>query len=190
MFTGIVEAVGTLTSTVIGRLSVATQVIEEPWQIGESVAINGCCLTVVGINSDRLDFDLSEETLKRTTLGVLTLGSKVNIERAVRMGDRLGGHLVQGHVDAVGTITQINQLQGSTWFHFETQDSRFVIDKGSVAVDGISLTAVSPTATSFSVAVIPHTLAQTNLQFSRTGDSVNIEFDMLGKYVERLLGSK
>lgn len=185
MFTGIVQARGTVRFLDSDLLCLDAPPIEEPWQIGESVAVNGCCLTVVSFE-EGLRFDLSEETLRRTALSRLVPGSAVNLERAMRPTDRLGGHFVSGHVDAVGHLVSV---EGET-FTFEASGfDRYLIDKGSVAVDGISLTVVSPCEGQFSVAVIPHTLAVTTLGALKPGEPVNLEFDVLAKYVEKCLSA-
>ena len=189
MFTGLVQAVGTLRQTGARLVLDAPNAwTGEPFQHGESIAVNGVCLTLVD-QSDGLAFDLSEETLERTTLGSLPAGAQVNLERALRMGDRLGGHIVQGHVDEVGKVTRIEK-SGEGWvFGFQCSDgsAKFLADKGSVTVDGISLTVVQPNGSEFSVAVIPHTFSATNLSGLSVGDSVNLEFDVLAKHVDRLM---
>jgi riboflavin synthase len=188
VFTGIVEALGWVRSLQGGRLIVEPDVPLEGLQAGESVAINGCCLTAV---EDRMPllFDLSPETLARTSLGDLVPGSVVNVERAMKADGRFGGHLVQGHVDAAGTVVSVIPSGNSVVYRFQapTGFGRYLIDKGSVAVDGISLTVVSPKADQFDVWVIPHTLERTNLGTRVPGDRVNLEFDMVAKYIERLV---
>ncbi len=191
MFTGIIEAVGEVVALRGGGLVLAAGGLgsrEDPVEIGESVAVNGCCLTVTEAG-EGLRFDLSEETLARTSLGGLRAGSRVNLERAMRAGGRFGGHFVQGHVDATAAVVGIETRDDSTVFRFAVPGEyrRYVIDKGSVCLDGISLTAVRPEG-EFEVWVIPHTLASTNLGDRRPGDRVNLEVDVLARYVERLLG--
>ncbi len=157
--------------------------------IGDSIAINGCCLTVVQMDGDLLSFDAGEETLSRTNLGQLAPGSLVNIERSLRVGDQLGGHFVSGHVDAVGHLDE-RQDHGDwskMWFQVSAHLTRQMASKGSVAVDGVSLTLVDVESHRFSVALIPHTLQVTTLGKLLVGDAVNIETDILAKYVERLL---
>ena len=160
---------------------------EDPIQAGESISVNGCCLTA--LSEDSLTFDLSPETLQRTTFRQARVGNKVNLERAMRPMDRLGGHIVQGHVDSVGELRTMLQDGDFTVFRFlaDEEFDRYLIDKGSIAVDGISLTVVNPVAGEFDVWVVPHTLAQTNLGSLRPGDLVNLEFDVLAKHVEKLL---
>lgn len=182
MFTGLVQAAGRVASLAEGRLAIQVEPYDEPWKIGESVAVNGACLTVVGYDG-MLEFDLSQETLERTNLGDLRPGDLANIERALRIGDRLGGHFVLGHVDATGEVLRVGEL-----FRFQVPD-RFdglLIDKGSIAIDGISLTIVRPEQGAFDVAVIPHTLEATNLGRRKPGDRVNVEFDMLAKHVAKM----
>jgi riboflavin synthase len=185
MFTGIVEGVGRVAQREGFRLEVESTF--QDLQMGESVAVNGCCLTVVGF--DPMAFDLSEETLRRTNLGDLNPGDRVNLERAMRADARFGGHVVQGHVDATGEVLAIEPEEGSTRFRFRLPagGSRYLIEKGSVTVDGISLTVVNPTDDGFDVWIIPHTLTHTNLGDRKVGDRINLEFDVIAKYVERLL---
>lgn len=189
MFTGIIEGLGTVRSMSGGTLilDVKSGFANDPWKIGESVAVNGCCLTVVDA-SDGLRFDLSPETLARTSLGSLKTGSKVNLERAMRADGRFGGHIVQGHVDATGEVVSITPRDNATVFQFRfpREWSRYLIDKGSVAIDGISLTVVDLRDDQFDVWIIPHTLQETNLSERKPGDKVNLEFDLIAKYVESL----
>lgn len=193
MFTGIIEATGNVRSMDSGslRLDLQGSLGDDPIKLGESIAVNGCCLTVVSAGSE-LGFDLSPETLARTTLGGLNPGSVVNLERAMRADRRLGGHLVQGHVDGTGSIVGITPTGGATVFRFRVQESgaRYIIDKGSVALDGISLTVVDPEGSEFDTWIIPHTLAHTNLNNRVVGESVNVEFDVLARYAEKLLSGR
>ena len=156
---------------------------------GESIAVNGVCLTAKSISSRRFTVDVSPESLNRTNLGKLSVGSKVNLERALRLSDRLGGHMVSGHVDAVSTILERRPLGDFVQFTFGVPSglSRYIIEKGSIAIDGTSLTVNSCDDKSFSIVVIPHTLEVTLLGTLREGDSVNIEVDLIGKYVEKML---
>ena len=193
MFTGLVETLGSVHSVEAddaGRtLVVAAASFAGEVKIGDSIAVNGVCLTVVNCAGAAFRFQAGPETLFRTNLGELTAGSRVNLERALRLSDRLGGHFVQGHVDGVGRIAE-RQRQGeweTVWFACAAELTRYMSSKGSVAVDGVSLTLVDVTAERFSVALIPHTLANTTLGFKQVGAAVNIETDILAKYVAKLL---
>jgi riboflavin synthase len=188
VFTGIVLGLGRVRQCAGGVL-VLEPSVEQDWQIGESVAVNGVCLTVVEAGGGVVRFDLSPETLVRTALGDLSGGHKVNLERALRPSDRLGGHFVQGHVDAVGTVVSIREEGNSKVFTFEApvEYDRYLVDKGSICVDGVSLTVVEPKGGVFDVWVVPHTLAVTSLQDARVGRRVSLEFDMLAKYLEKLM---
>lgn len=164
----------------------------ENLEVGESIAVDGICLTAVEPDGARLVLDVSPETLRRTTLGERRAGDPVNLERALRLSDRLGGHLVTGHVDGVCRVARIQEQGPFVELHFSAPPAllRYVVEKGSVAVDGISLTVASCRADGFSVALIPATLKQTTLARRRPGDKVNIETDLLGKYVEKLLAGR
>jgi riboflavin synthase len=192
MFTGLVETLGAvreLTADGAGR----SLVIETPFAaelaLGESVAVNGCCLTVVGHDAEACRFQAGPETLHRTNLGELRPGDRVNLERSLRVSDRLGGHIVQGHIDGVGRIEGV--ASDGEWvmmtFACPPELSAQMVSKGSVAVDGVSLTLVDVAPGRFSVALIPHTLALTTLGFKRRGDRVNLETDLFGKYVQKHL---
>ena len=196
MFTGIVEELGTVRAVTPNaggaRIEIVAKVVLEDAEIGASIAVNGCCLTVVELLDDGWAADAVTETLDRTSLGSLGAGDPVNLERPVRLADRLGGHIVQGHVDAVGALRARRALpDGSTRMTFTAPTSvlRHVVEKGSITVDGISLTvaALDDRASAFDVAVIPHTLSVTTLGPKQPGDPVNLEVDVLAKYVERLL---
>jgi riboflavin synthase len=180
MFTGIVRERGRVASFDGSRLIVETRTEAE---LGDSVAIAGVCLTVVGREQGGIAFDVVSETLARTTLGGLTAGDEVNVEPALRAGDPLGGHLVQGHVDGVGSLRERGEL---TWFDAPAEIVRYCVEKGSIAVDGTSLTVAATDDEGFAVALVPHTLAATTLGALSPGDRVNLEVDMLAKYVERL----
>lgn len=184
MFTGIVEELGQLVELTGGRLRIgATQVLDGV-ALGDSIAVNGCCLTVVASGDDWWEADLSEETLARTALGDVRPGDPVNLERAVQASQRMGGHIVQGHVDAVGEITSpVPDLR----VRVPANLGRYLVEKGSVTLDGVSLTVVEALPDGFSVAVIPHTAEVTTLGVRRPGDRVNIEVDIIAKYVERML---
>ena len=193
MFTGIVEVVGTVTG-VEPRGDRTTLEIEAPTiasdlAVGDSVAVNGGCLTVVGRDASRFCFEAVRETLERTSLGELRVGSRVNLERALRAGGRLDGHIVQGHVDGTGRVGRLERDGDDVRLYVDCgpEIAGFLVEKGSVAVDGVSLTVVGVGEAGFDVALIPHTLAATTLGERRPGDRVNLEADVLGKYVKRYL---
>ena len=194
MFTGLVEGVGeivALTPMAEGlRLAVKTSFPATELALGESVAIAGACLTVVALEPTRVSFEASPETLACTTFPLKKVGDRVNLERAVRLGDRLGGHLVTGHVDGVGVVRELRPGPAHTQVKFELPAAlaRFVIEKGSIAVDGVSLTVNLCTGTTFTVNLIPHTAQATTLASLTKGGRVNLETDIIGKYVARLLG--
>ena len=190
MFTGIIEERGEVLSFDGGRLSVACALVNTDSPIGASVAVNGTCLTVVERDDEHLAFDLSEETIARTSLRRLAAGHFVNLERPVSLVARLGGHIVQGHVDAVATVTSIERTDdgGATVRVRVPADLlHYVVDKGSIAIDGVSLTVASLHEDEVSIAMIPHTLAVTAFGDAAPGDPVNLEVDMIAKYVERLM---
>ncbi len=193
MFTGLVEELGTVKNVRRGPKSAVLEIeareVLKDVKPGDSIAVNGVCLTVTGFNESRFYADVMAETLNRTNLQDLRPNDRVNLERAMRLGDRLGGHLVSGHVDRVGAITRREQVDIAlvTWIEAPAQLLKFIIPKGSVAIDGISLTVVAVTDRVFSVSLIPHTAKVTTLGYKGTGDTVNIEVDMLAKYVARLL---
>lgn len=201
MFTGLVEELGSVRAVEHraggARLELACTEVLADVRIGDSIAVNGCCLTVVDIGDGWWAADAQVETLDRTTLGALAPGDPVNLERPLRLGDRLGGHLVLGHVDGVGEVTAVEaQPDGSTRITFRAPGvlARYLVEKGSVTVDGVSLTITTvqdrDTGAEFGVALIPHTLAVTTLGVRRPGDRVNLEADMIAKHVERLLVTK
>jgi len=192
LFTGIILHTGTIQSFERlpngARMRIRTT-DPEPFVRGESLAVNGVCLTVLPESDGSLIADLSDETLSRTTLGTFVADANVNVERALALGDRMGGHMVQGHVDCVGaliSITQEGDFAVYRWSH-PIEYADLVVAKGSIAVDGVSLTIVDPDRGSFGAALIPETLRRTNLGASRIGDSVNLEFDMIAKYVHKLV---
>jgi riboflavin synthase len=196
MFTGIVEELGTVASVTPvadgARIVIDATTVLADAHVGDSIAVNGCCLTVVELTEGSWAADAVTETLARTALGSLTPGACVNLERPVRVDDRLGGHIVQGHVDGVGTLVTRDALtDGSTRMRFAAPPAllRYVVEKGSITLDGISLTvvAVDDDTSTVEIAVIPHTLAVTSLGPKAPGDPVNIEVDVLAKHVERLL---
>lgn len=186
MFTGIVEELGSVIARDGARLRIGARTVLEGAGLGDSTAVNGCCLTIVAFDSEAgwWEADVSDETYERTNLGDLQPGDPVNLERPVRLQDRLGGHLVQGHVDGVGEILDgVPDLRVRIPEHL----MRYVVEKGSITVDGISLTVVIPTRDTFTVAVIPHTAAVTTLGSKGPGSRVNLEVDVMAKYTERLL---
>lgn len=183
MFTGIVEERGSLVSRDGGRLCFAADIVLDGVSLGASIAVNGCCLTVVGSGPGRFEVDVVDETFSRTSFGSMAPGDPVNLERTVRADGRLDGHIVQGHVDGVGhVLTEAPALQITA----DPGLLRYLVEKGSVTVDGVSLTVVSVTDSMFEVAVIPHTAEVTTLGVRRVGDQVNLEVDIIAKYVERL----
>jgi riboflavin synthase len=188
VFTGIVLEQGMVVEAP-PRLVLAAAGIAADAGLGDSVAVDGCCLTVTGIDGDRLSFDAVPETLRRSTLGMLAPGTHVNLEPALRAGDRMGGHLVQGHVDAVGRLESAVEEGGAANMRFAATNDvmRYVIEKGSICVNGVSLTVTAFDQHGFSVSVIPHTREVTNLGRLHPGDGVNLEADMVGKYVQRLM---
>ena len=187
MFTGIVEELGEVLSREGARLRLGARTVLEGAALGDSTAVNGCCLTVVAFGDDWFEADVSEETYTRTGLGDLEAGDPVNLERPVRLADRLGGHLVQGHVDAVGVVVDpVPDLR----VRMPADLLRYVVEKGSITVDGVSLTVVEPLDDGFTVAVIPHTAEVTTLGRRRPGDTVNLEVDVIAKYTERLLAER
>lgn len=196
MFSGIIEEFATVAAIRKDRDNIdftLTCSFAGELSIDQSVAHNGVCLTVVSIEVDRYVVTAMKETLDRTNLGLLKVGDKVNVERSMLMNGRLDGHIVQGHVDQTATCTKMEDANGSTYFTFEYPENRdmalrgyFTVDKGSVTVNGVSLTVCNPTSNSFQVAIIPYTMEHTNFQDIRVGTVVNLEFDILGKYIARL----
>ena len=194
MFTGIIEEVGTVTAIERGaqsaRFSIRAGQVTEGTQIGDSITVNGACLTVVEMTPGHVSFDAVYETLQKTALGALAIGDPVNMERSLAANGRFDGHIVQGHVDGVGTIASIREVDNSYYIYVTASPGlvRYIVRKGSIALDGISLTVVESDDRTFSVAIIPHTWDNTNLHIKRAGDPVNLETDVIGKYVEKLLG--
>jgi riboflavin synthase len=184
VFTGLVEELGRVKARSGDRLEIEASLVLEDAKIGDSTAVNGCCLTVVALGPSSWEADVTEETFGRTNLGELEAGDPVNLERPVRLSDRLGGHLVQGHVDAVGEILQpVPDLA----IRMPAGLGRYVVEKGSITVDGVSLTVVEVTDDRFTVAIIPHTAEVTTLGYKGPGDRVNLEVDVMAKYAEKLL---
>ena len=190
MFTGLIEEVGEVLGIEGYRLVVSARVVLADAADGSSVAVNGVCLTVVARGAGRIGFDLGPETLARTALGDLGAGDRVNLERPLRLGAPVGGHLVQGHVDGVGVVTQLSREGETARLGLECQDealAALLIPQGSVAVDGVSLTVAALDGPAFEIMLIPHTLGQTTLGGLKAGKRVNLEMDMIGKYVQRVL---
>lgn len=193
MFTGIVEEMGTIEDIKRGSQSavllIQCQKVLESTKIGDSIAVNGVCLTVTGMNAHGYTADVMAETLNRSSLGALARGSRVNLERAMPADGRFGGHIVAGHIDGTGTIQNIQRDETAVWYRISAQPEllRYIVEKGSITIDGISLTVARVTKTDFSVSVIPHTQANTVLSDRSPGDIVNLETDIIGKYVEKLL---
>jgi riboflavin synthase len=196
MFTGLVEETGELLSlgrsSAGARLTVRAPLVTQDVHIGDSVAVNGCCLTVTVHEGQTLAFDLLAETLARTNLGALTPGAPANLERALAAHARLGGHFVQGHVDTTSPLISLEQVQADYRLEIALprEFARYVAFKGSIAIDGISLTVAEVHDASFVVWIIPHTFAVTNLRSKKAGDLVNLEFDLLAKYVERIVATR
>ena len=195
MFTGLVEEVGRVSALEAGemfRLSLSASRTVEDTRVGDSVSVNGVCLTVNELDGETLVFNAMPETLRRSALGSLAEGSAVNLERAMSPADRFGGHIVQGHVDGVGEVRDVRREGGAEIWEFGAPEAvlRYVVEKGSICVDGISLTVVSVRDTSFTVSILPQTRANTNLKELGVGDRVNLEADVVAKYVERLLGPR
>jgi len=193
MFTGLIEETGTIrevrTEGGARRITVGASRIMEGLKIDDSVAINGCCQTVIDVGRDRFTVVAVEETLRKTTLGTFAPGLEVNLERALRVGDRLGGHFVQGHVDCVGHIVERHARESSWIFRIEFPEefAGLVIPVGSIAIDGVSLTAAEADATRCMVSIIPHTYQVTTFNRLNVGDRVNLEFDMVGKYIRNFV---
>lgn len=196
MFTGIVEEVGTVRRITRGQhsavLTIQAEAVLKDTKIGDSIAVNGICLTVTQLLSDGFSADVMHETLDRSALAQLSMGSTVNLERAMPANGRFGGHIVAGHVDGIGHIAHIRRDDTAVWYtiHAAPAILRYVVEKGSITIDGISLTVAAVDQDGFSVSTIPHTVSQTNLHHRHKGDPVNLETDMIGKYIEKLLCPK
>ena len=196
MFTGIIEEIGTVRRIEHGakgaRLTIQAKTVLEDTRIGDSIATNGVCLTVVSMTGDSFSADVMAESLRRSSLGTLQGGSPVNLERAMAANGRFGGHIVSGHIDGTGTIASQKREDNAVWVKIKTPAPllRYIVEKGSIAIDGVSLTVAAVTDTDFSVSIIPHTGAQTILLGKKPGDPVNLECDVIGKYVEKLMNFK
>ena len=188
MFTGIIEEVGTLERLAGGEIAIRAKRVLEDVALGDSIAVNGICLTVTHFDAAHFTADVMPETVRRTSLAALRRGSRVNLERALTLKSRLGGHIVSGHIDGVGTIAAMQEEGNAILLtvRAETGLLRYIVEKGSVALDGISLTVARVSAADFTVSLIPHTREITNLREKRMGSRLNIETDILGKYVEKL----
>jgi riboflavin synthase len=196
MFTGLIEEKGTLVNKLKTgdgyRLEIKAQKILEDTEIGSSISVNGCCLTVVEKKSDTVSMDTIEETLKKTNLGDLNIGDRVNLERPLKANARLGGHFVLGHVDTKGEVVEIKELSNSHFMkvRFPQEFSQYLIYVGSVAIDGVSMTVAELKDNVFGIGIIPHTWQETVFSTKKIGSTVNLEFDVLGKYVERIMENK
>jgi riboflavin synthase len=194
MFTGIIQEVGHIEAIERGeqsaRFTIRAAGILDGIKLGDSIAVNGACLTVVQSDPGTVAFDAVYETLQKTALGALAIGDEVNLEPSLAANGRFDGHIVQGHVDGVGTIASIREVDNSYYIYITASTNllRYIVRKGSIAIDGISLTVVDADDKTFSVAIIPHTWGNTNLHIRRAGDQVNLETDIVGKYIEKLMG--
>lgn len=193
MFTGIIEEVGVIKSIRKGAksavITIQAEKVMEDIHIGDSIAMNGVCLTVTSFDANSYNVDIMHESLNRTNLAVMKAGSRVNLERAMPADGRFGGHIVAGHVDGTGKIVSMKRDDNAVWIHVDTDPAllRYIVDKGSITIDGISLTVAYVDEKSFAVSVIPHTGSHTTLLEKKPGDTVNLETDIIGKYVEKLL---
>lgn len=190
MFTGLIEAVGTITALerTAGRLTLVVESSLKADSLGDSITIDGCCLTVTRMDGARLSFDAAEETLRRTSLGEFVVGQRVQMERAMRADGRFGGHIVQGHVDGVAQVKSKRADGDSTWIDFDVpaELTKYMVDKGAITLDGMSLTLTQVGAAGCSVMLVPYTVEHTQLGHKTVGDKVNVEVDVLAKYVEKL----
>lgn len=196
MFTGLVEEIGkiesVIKSTKSARITIKASKILEGVKLGDSICTNGVCLTVTAFDSAKFTVDVMAETMRRSNLKNLSLGSEVNLERALRLGDRLGGHIVSGHIDGVGQIKNYENEDNAIWVTIEASSEilKYIVEKGSIAIDGVSLTVAYVDESVFKVSIIPHTKDMTTLIKKRIGDQVNLECDTIGKYIEKFLNLK
>jgi riboflavin synthase len=196
MFTGIIEETGIIKSIRTegrsARITISAEKVLEDMKVGDSINTNGVCLTVTEFSSSAFTIDVMPETMQRTTFAKLRSGSRVNLERALRLTDRLGGHIVSGHIDGTGILEKIREDENAVWLSVSSEPGilRYIVEKGSVAIDGISLTVVKVSQRSFEVSIIPHTQTETAILLKKTGDTVNIECDIIGKYVDKLSSKK
>ncbi|MBR4719332.1 MAG: riboflavin synthase [Lachnospiraceae bacterium] len=194
MFTGIIEELGTVRDIKIngnsGQISIAASRVINATKVGDSIAVNGICLTVTRLVSDGFTADVMPETMKRTSLSILSRGDKVNLERAMAADGRFGGHIVSGHIDGTGTVKEFKKDGNAVWVTITADKNilKFIVEKGSIAIDGISLTVAEVTDACFGVSIIPHTADETTLLSKHVGDPVNLETDIIGKYVAKLMG--
>ncbi len=189
MFTGLIKAMGKIITNENGKLII--EILKGQLgqiEVGDSIAVNGCCLTHKG--GEKLSFDLSEETISRTTFNKLNPNAFVNLEPSLQVGEQFGGHFVLGHVDCIGELIAAEPAQNSINYRFKVQDSKYLVDKGSIALDGISLTVVKPVGNEFVVSAIPHTIENTNLKSLIVGSKVNVEYDILSRYIEKLISNR
>lgn len=193
MFTGIVEEMGTIAGIQKGTksavLTIQAEKVFSDIHIGDSIALNGVCLTVTSFSGNTYTADVMNETLRRSSLGSLTIGSKVNLERAMAANGRFGGHIVSGHIDGTGTITKVEKDDNAIWYTIAAEESlmKYIVEKGSIAIDGISLTVAKRSDMDFAISMIPHTAKETVLSQKKQGDIVNLENDIVGKYIEQLM---
>jgi len=196
MFTGLIEEIGKVhsvaTSTKSARITIDAKKVLEDVKLGDSICTNGVCLTVTSFDSGKFTVDVMAETMRRSNLKDLYLGAEVNLERALRVGDRLGGHMVSGHIDGVGQIKNYFQEDNAVWVTIEASREvlKYIVEKGSIAIDGVSLTVAYVDESSFKVSIIPHTKDITTLLKKKIGDTVNLECDVIGKYIEKFLNFK
>lgn len=196
MFTGIVEEIGVIESILLGsdsaRIKINAKKVLQDVKLGDSISTNGVCLTVTEFSSKSFTVDVMAETMRRSGLGSLKKGDKVNLERALAVGDRLGGHLVSGHIDGTGTIKNLQREDNAIWITIGTSPDilRYIVLKGSIAIDGVSLTVAYVDNKAFKVSIIPHTQDETTLTKKSTGEKVNLECDMIGKYIEKFIYEK
>lgn len=193
MFTGIVEEMGTIAGIQKGAksavLTIQAEKVFSDIHIGDSIALNGVCLTVTSFSGNTYTADVMNETLRRSSLGSLTIGSKVNLERAMAANGRFGGHIVSGHIDGTGTITKVEKDDNAIWYTIAAEENlmKYIVEKGSIAIDGISLTVAKRSDMDFAISMIPHTAKETVLSQKKLGDIVNLENDIVGKYIEQLM---
>ncbi|WP_017416330.1 riboflavin synthase [Clostridium tunisiense] len=196
MFTGLVEEIGVVEaiskSTKSARITIKANKVLEEVKLGDSICTNGVCLTVTSFSSSKFTVDAMAETMRRSNLSNFSIGEEVNLERALRVGDRLGGHIVSGHIDGMGTISSFEKEDNAVWITINTSEQilKYIVQKGSIAIDGVSLTVAYVDNKVFKVSIIPHTKDLTTLLRKKVGDVVNLECDVLGKYVEKFLGAR